>query len=68
MGMIKNSQSTQSNKLALFLQYLKKEVRDGVRFLQSFYKLKLSFVNVATTFVFYCDAEHVNILLGSSHV
>ena len=27
-----NSQSTQSNKLALFLQYLKKEVRDGVHF------------------------------------
>ena len=39
MGMIKNSQSTQSNKLALFLQYLKKEVRDGVHFLQSFYKV-----------------------------
>ena len=49
MGMIKNSQSTESNKLALFLQYLKKEVRDGVHFLQSFYKLELSFFNVATT-------------------
>ena len=27
-----NSQSAQSNKLAIFLQYLKKEVRDGVHF------------------------------------
>ena len=33
MGMIKHSQSTQSNKFAIFLQYLKKEVRDGVYFL-----------------------------------
>ena len=42
MGIIKHSQSTQSKK------YLKKEVRDEVRFLhadknQSFYKLVLSF-------------------------
>ena len=33
MGMIKHSQSTQSNKLAISLQYLKKEVRDEVHFL-----------------------------------
>ena len=33
MGMIKHSQSTQSNKFAISLQYLKKEVRDGVHFL-----------------------------------
>ena len=32
MGMIKHSQSTQSNKFAIFLQYLKKEVRNGVQF------------------------------------
>ena len=32
MGIIKNSQSTQNNKFAIFLQYLKKEVRDGVHF------------------------------------
>ena len=32
MGMIKHSQSTQSNKFAISLQYLKKEVRNGVHF------------------------------------
>ena len=47
MGMIKNLQSTQSNKFAISLPYLKKEVIDGVHFLhsdkhQSFYKLALS--------------------------
>ena len=31
-GMIKHSQSTQSNKFAIFLQYRKKEVRNGVHF------------------------------------
>ena len=36
MGMIKYSQSTQSNKFAMSLQYLKKEVANGH---QSFYKL-----------------------------
>ena len=30
MGMMKHSQSTQSNKFAISLQYLKKEVRNGV--------------------------------------
>ena len=49
MGMINHSQSTQSNKLAIFLQYLKKEVRNGVNFLyadkhQRFYKLGLLFL------------------------
>ena len=49
IGMIKHSQSTQSNKFVISLQYLKKEVRDGVYFLkaekhQSFYKLALSFL------------------------
>ena len=44
MSMTKHSQSTQSNKFAISLQYLKKEVRDGVHFLhadkhQKFYKL-----------------------------
>ena len=48
MGMIKHPQSTQSNKIAISLQYLTKELRDGVHFLhadehQSFYKLRLSF-------------------------
>ena len=46
MGMIKHSQSTQISKHAISLQYLKKEVREGVHFLhldkhQSFYKLAL---------------------------
>ena len=49
MGMIKHSQSTQSRKFAISLQYLKKEIRDGVHFLhadehQSFYKLELWFL------------------------
>ena len=49
MGMIKHSQSTQSNKFAIQLQYLTKEVRDGAHFRhadkgQSFYKLALSFL------------------------
>ena len=33
MGVIKHSQSTQSNKFAISLQYLKKEVRNGGHFL-----------------------------------
>ena len=32
-GMIKHSQSTQINKFVISLQYLKKEVRNGVHFL-----------------------------------
>ena len=52
MGMVKHSQSTQNNKFAISLQYLKKEVRNGANFLytdkhQSLYKLALYFlVNV----------------------
>ena len=47
--MIKHSQITQSNKFAISLQYLKKEVKNGVHFLhadkhQSFYKMALSFL------------------------
>ena len=49
MGMIKHSQSTESNKFAIFLQYLKQEVCYGVHFLHednglSFYKLALLFL------------------------
>ena len=56
MGMIKHSQNTQSNKFAISLQYLKKEIRDGVHFLhadkqQSFYKLALLFLMEVTTYV-----------------
>ena len=48
-GMIKHSQSTQSNKFAICLQYLKKEVRKAVHFLhadehQSFSKSGLLFL------------------------
>ena len=47
MVITKHSQSTQSNKFAISLQYLIKEVRNGVHFLhadkhQSFYKWTLS--------------------------
>ena len=53
LGMIKYSQSTQSNKFAISLQYLKKEVRKEVHFLyadehQSFYKLRLLFLMEVT--------------------
>ena len=49
LGMIKHSQSTQSNKFAISLQCLKKEVRKEVHFLhadehQSFCKLRLLFL------------------------
>ena len=48
MGIIKHSQSTKSNKFAISLQYLKKEVRDGFHFLhadkQNFYKFILLFL------------------------
>ena len=49
MGMIKHSQITQSNKFAISLQYLKKDVRNEGHFWhadkrQSFYKLVLSFL------------------------
>ena len=48
MGLIKHSQTIQSNKFAISLQYLKKEVRNGGHFRQadkpqSIYKLILSF-------------------------
>ena len=47
VGMINHSQIAQSNKFAISLQYLKKEVRNGIHFLhtdkhQSFYKLASS--------------------------
>ena len=49
MGMLKHSQSAQSNMFEISMQYLKKETSDVVHFLhgdryQSFYKLTLSFL------------------------
>ena len=44
MGMIKHSECTQSKMFAISLQYLKKEVRNGVHF----YKLALSFLMEVT--------------------
>ena len=48
MGSSKHSQSTQSNKFVISLQYLKKDVRNGVQIHaykhQSFYKLALLFL------------------------
>ena len=54
--MIRHSQSTQSNKFAIYLQYLKKEFRKGVHFLhadehQSFYKLGLLFLMEVARYV-----------------
>ena len=56
MGMIKHSQSTQSNKFVISLQYLKKEIRNGVHLLhgdkhQSFCNLTLLFLIEATRYV-----------------
>ena len=50
---IKYSQSTEINKFVISLQYLKKEVKNGVHFLhadkyRSFYKLALLFLIEAT--------------------
>ena len=49
MGIIKHSPGSQSNKFAISLQYLKKEVDDGVHFLhadkyQIFYKLQVFYI------------------------
>ena len=54
--MIKYSQSTQSNKFTKSLQYLNKEVRNGVHFLhadkhQSFYKFGLLFLMQVARYV-----------------
>ena len=56
LGIIKYSQYAQSNKLPIFSQYLKKEVRIGVYFLhadkhQSFYKFWLLFLMEVAKYV-----------------
>ena len=43
VDLIKHSQSTESNKLAISLQYLKKEVRNGVKD-KNFYKWDYRFL------------------------
>ena len=78
MGIIKHSECTQSNMFAISLQYLKKDVRNGVHFLhtdehQNFYKLALSFLmevtrNVQSTqiklviFLQYIEKKYCNCL------
>ena len=49
IGLIKHSQITQSNKFAITLQYLEKEVMDGVHFLNV--DKHLSFCNLALSFL-----------------
>ena len=56
LGIIKHPQSIQSNMFTISLQYLKKEVRNGVHFLQadkheSFYKSALSLLTEAARHV-----------------
>ena len=56
LGMNKHFQRTQSNEFAISLQYLKKEVRNGVHFLhadkhQSSYKLGLLFLMEVASYV-----------------
>ena len=64
MGMIKHSQSIQSKKLAIALQYLKNEVRFKA-FLKKFDEecfIRITkYFNTITAFVFYCDAKHSDI-------
>ena len=50
MNMIKHSQSTQSNKFAVSLQYFKKEVSDGVHFCKQI-NIKLPFLMEVTRHV-----------------
>ena len=47
MGMVKHSQSSQDNKFAMSVQYLKKEVRDKVDFGMQI-NIKASYKLIAT--------------------
>ena len=71
--MVKHSQSTQSNKFAISLQYLKKEVRNGVHLLHADKHQKFLQVDIIVfdgsgltcpkyPKHFYCDAKHSDIL------
>ena len=75
MGVIKHPQRTKSNKFAISLQYLKKEVRNRVHFShadkhQSFYKLGLLLIMVHTRLVIFlqCIKKEVSQLLLCSVV
>ena len=55
MGMIKHSQSPQNSKFAMSLQYLKKEVRDEVDFLdaekhQSFQQVDFNILGIKVSY------------------
>ena len=55
MGMVKHSQSSQNSKFAMSLQYLKKEVRDEVDFLdvdkhQSFLQVDFNFLGIKVSY------------------
>ena len=68
MGMIKHSQSTESNKFAISLQCLKKEVGDGVLFLyagkhQSFHNLVLLFLMKVARYVQHAQTGKLVIFL-----
>ena len=71
--MVKHSQSTQSNKFATSLQYLKKEVKNGVHLLHTDKHQKLLQVDIIVfdgsgltcpkyPKYFYCDSKHSDIL------
>ena len=83
MGMMKHSQSTQSNRFAISLQQLKKEVKDEAGIIAfdgsgqtcpKYLKYEAGNIynilrkSVPTAFVFYCEAKHSDILRESSHV
>ena len=71
VGMIKHSQSTQSNKFAISLQYLKKEVSHKVfnkNMIKQNFTCEIKYFSVTTAFLFCFDAKHLGILRESSHL
>ena len=55
MGMVRHCQSSQNSKFAMSLQYLKKEVRDEVDFLdvdkhQSFLQVDFNFLGIKVSY------------------
>ena len=82
IGIVKHSQSTQSNKFAISLQYIEKEVRKGVHFFASRKTSKFLLILLICIIVFdgsgqtcpkyskyfYCDAKYSDTLQVSNHV